>query len=289
MDIRYRLYPHPVLSEDTDDYVNSSFEYGVQLEKGIREIIFKINVKVNNRELETLIEQDKAEYLIHIECPYTCYRLAIKTSDILFEKRIRESALNGKVSICAFLVAKQKLDNYHNEDFNDDYGNSAFNINRGEILAIGGQYDVDIIKETEELTKIPSIFSICRLAAEIDSSMKFNIDGNKIAISLCKSSFENYKILSNMPDMLPVFHSMIIIPSLIYVFETLRREGTEDFEDRRWFKAIKKTLKNIGIELNMDLLENTPSYELAQKLLDLPIDKAMEALTTIGDFEEEDD
>lgn len=289
MDILYRLYPHPVLSDRTDDYVKSSFDYNLQVEKGIRELIFNISLKVNNQELESLIKCGMVEYLIHIECPYTCYRLAIKTSDNTVQKRIRESDINGKMSICAFLVAKQQLTNYHNDDFNEDYGKSTFDINRGEILAIAGQIDIDITKETDDLTKLPSIFSVCRLAAETDNSMRFNIDGNKIVISLCKNSFENYKIISNMPDMLPVLHSMMIIPALIYVFEALKREGDYYYEDRRWYKAIRKTLNNIGIELNADTLDSIPSYELAQKLLDLPVDKAMEALTTVGDVEDEDD
>ena len=162
----------------------------------------------------------------------------------------------------------------------------SFDVERGSILAVGGQCNITVTKDTEELSKIPSIFSICRCAVDIDDSMKIDIDGEKIAINLCNDSFQNYKVVSASPMFLPVFHSMLIMPALIYVFETLRREGTEYYESRRWYKAIKKTLGNHKIELNEDSLTIHPSFELAQKLLDLPVNKAFSALASIDDEEE---
>ena len=44
MDIRRRLYPYPVLSDETDDYVGSSYSMEVQVSKGIREINLNISL-----------------------------------------------------------------------------------------------------------------------------------------------------------------------------------------------------------------------------------------------------
>ena len=99
-------------------------------------------------------------------------------------------------------------------------------------------------------------------------------------------SFQNYKILAAMPGFQSVLHSMLIFPALLYVFETLTREGTEDFESRRWFRVIEKILKKDDITLNEDTLNTIPSYELAQKLLDLPIQKALATMTLEDDVEE---
>lgn len=38
MDIRYKLYPYPMLAADMDDYIDSSFTFTVTTEKEIREI-----------------------------------------------------------------------------------------------------------------------------------------------------------------------------------------------------------------------------------------------------------
>lgn len=88
--------------------------------------------------------------------------------------------------------------------------------------------------------------------------------------------------------MLPVLHSILIVPTLIYTFEKLKSEGTIEYEDLRWYKSIERTLKKHNLTLNAELLENTPSFELAQKSLDLPIDRALEALTTQDMADEEE-
>lgn len=289
MEIKYRLYPHPVLSSETDDYLNSEFTFDAKVEKKIKELKFSFVVSIKNDEINQMISEGYADILIHIECPLTCYRQIIKTSEYMFCKYIDEKEINGKVTLCAFVVAKKDIEKYHNSDFNKDYDGISFFVEKGSILAIGGQYTLDIIKEVDELTKIPSIFSICQYASDEGESMNIQMDGEKIVIGLSANTFQNYKISTSMPPtMHPIFHSIIIVPCLIYVFETLRREGIEEYEDLRWYKAIKKTLSKYEVNLNKELLSEIPSYELAQKLLEYPIDKAFSEIANIGDSEEEE-
>lgn len=288
MDIRHRLYPYPVLSDMTSDYINSSFSMNLQATQGMREICFLISLQLLNKEIERLIADGSAEYVIHIECPYTSYRTVIKTDECEIQKNIPEHKLNGKVTVCAFVIAKNTISQYYNSSFNEDYEGMSFLLNRGNIIAIGGQINIEITKEVEELTKIPSIFTICRCAEDVDDSMKIDITGEKIAITLCNRSFENYKILTEVPSMLPVLHSMLIVPTLIYTFETLKKEGISEFEDLRWFKSVERTLRKNDMVLNEGLLDKIPSYELAQKSLDLPIDRAFDALVSLDTADEED-
>ena len=288
MDIRYRLYPHPVLINDTDDYVNSCFDFKVEVKKRIREINLNFQMNLNNEEMESLIRKGDLEFLVHIECPITSYREVITTDQNSFSKNISESCLNGKVAICAFIVSNKDLIGYKNNDFNTDYEGMSFSIDRGSILAVGGQLDLNIVKEAEELTKIPSIFTICKYASSEDESMKIELDCDKISIGLSEKCFNNYKMLVNMHSFLPVLHSMIILPVLIYVFETLKRQNIEEYENRRWFIAIKKTLAKNNFTLDDDSLANNESYELAQKLLDLPLNRALNALTSFEDSEDYD-
>lgn len=282
MDIRYKLFPYPVLSSFSDDYINCRFVTEVRAVRDIKDIVFYLNILMDNAELQSLIEAGKAEYVFHIECSQTSYRSIVRTVEFENIKRIPESKLNGKVTICSFIVAKEYLKNYTNSLFNCDYGNMSFNIERGSILAIGGQTNIEIIKETEELSKIPSIFSIIRLDTDENIGMKFELGRDKITIQLPNETFYNYKNSINMPAFQPVLHSMLIMPALIYVFETLKCAGIEEYETYRWFKGIERILKKSDIDLNADTLENNPSYELAQKLLDLPIDRALKSLLNVG-------
>lgn len=289
MDIKNKLYPYPVLAAGADDFVNSSFSFETTVSRGIREIKFTFAMKLSNEEILAMIEQGEAEYLIHIECPVTGYRVIVKSDTSFLKKSISEKKLNGRVSICAFIVAKRDIPAYINKDFNAEYEGIAFPVDRGGILAIGGQYHLDVLKDTEELARISSVFTICKYAANTDESMRIDMDQEKIAISLSDESFQNYKLLSVNPSLFPVLHSMIIVPALIYVFETMRREGIEEYEDRRWFAAVAKTLKKYGMSLDETTLSNMDSYDLAQKLLDVPIDKALDAIAMLDDNGEETD
>lgn len=289
MDIRHKLYPYPMLAADIDDYEESSFTFSVSTEKELREIKFSFQLALENEDLTDIIRRGKAEYLIHIECSQTCYRHVVKTADTSCIHRVPERRLNGRVSICAFIVAREDIPNYYNKSFNEDYEGMSFSVDRGGILAIGGQYVLSIVKETEELAKIPSIFTICKRAADTDQGMEIDLDSDKIAVTLSSDSFGRYKNLASELKYQPAFHSMLIMPALIYVFETLRRAGVESYENLRWCTALRKTLEKCNVALDAETLENTPSYTLAQKILDMPIDRALNALAEWSDDESEDE
>lgn len=288
MDIRYKLFPYPMLSSFTDDYENSGFISDVKVVKDINDLIFYLDVLLDNIELNNLIEKNKVEYVFHIECSQTSFRTIVKTSQTENIRRIPESKLNGRVSVCSFIVAKETLPNYLNNCFNKDYEGMSFHIDRGGILAIANQFNIDITKETEDLSKIPSIFSILRRDSDEDLGMEIEIDGDKIKLFLNNEAFNNYKNVSTLPVFQPLLHSALILPALVYVFEVLKNSGIDEYETYRWYRVLEQTLKKSNIELNKEVLENRPSYELAQKLLSSPISRGLKSIVSIGMEDEEE-
>lgn len=288
MDIRYKLFPYPVLSSFSDDYINSGFISEIIPVRDMKDIVFKMNVLLDNDKLEKMIKEGKAEYVFHIECSQTSYREILKSSSEENIKRIPERKLNGRVTICSFIVAKEDLYDYTNICFNDDYENMTFNIEKGSILAIANQFNIDITKETEELSKVPSIFSVLRRDVDDDLGMQIEINSDKIKLWLCNQEFYHYKNVANIDAYQPLLHSALVLPALIYVFETLKHCGTEEYEQFRWYKAIEKTLKKYDIEFNLELLENSHSYEIAQKLLALPIGRGLLSINKIESRDDEE-
>lgn len=285
MDIRHKLFPYPVLSPFSDDYISSGFIAEVRPVKYINEIILYLNVLIDNDGLLNLIEKEQAEFLFHIECSQTSYRSIFRTKEKENSMHISESKLNGKVSICSFIVAKENLHNYKNTNFNPDYDNLSFNVDRGGILAIGSQTNIEITKEAEELSKIPSVFLILKRETDESIGTQVEINGDKIKLWLSNKEFYNYTNAINVPSFRPILHSMLVLPALIFTFETLKgmgASGIEEYESYRWFKAVQKILKRSDIDFNIETLENITSFELAQKILDLPINRALVSLTSIG-------
>ena len=54
MDIRYKLYPYPMLAADMDDYIDSSFSFTVTIDQRIREIMFSFRLDLKKLQTTTL-------------------------------------------------------------------------------------------------------------------------------------------------------------------------------------------------------------------------------------------
>lgn len=288
MDIKSRFFPHPVLSKFSDDYISSSFSNEITLVREINDLIFSLKSTLDDTGLIKLIEEEKAEFVFHIECSQMFYREIVTTSMLETIFRIHEKSIQGKVNVCSFIIAKEDISMYFNDNFHEDYGDTKFSIAKGNILAMGNQVNFTITKDTEDLFKIPSIFSIIREDTDDNIGAKIDADRDKIKITLNNEDFSNYRILASRPDLQPSLHGMLIYPALIQVFERIKHSDIEEFEDRRWFKAINGKLKQGGLELNKEIIDLHGSDTLAQRLLGLPINRALNALVNIGEEEDEE-
>jgi hypothetical protein len=288
MDIKSRFFPHPVLNKFSDDYITSSFSNEITLVREINDLIFNFKSTLDDSGLLKLIEEEKAEFVFHIECSQMFYREIVTTKMIETIFGINEKRIQGKVNVCSFIIAKENINTYYNDNFHEDYDDTKFSITKGNILAMGNQVNFTITKDTEDLFKIPSIFSIIREDTDENIGAKIDADRDKIKITLNNEDFSNYGILASRPDLQPSLHGMLIYPALIQVFERIKHSDIEEFEDRRWFRAINGKLKQGGLELNKEIIELRGSDTLAQRLLGLPINRALTALVNIGEEDEEE-
>ena len=163
MNIEYRLYPYPVLTYFSDDYVNSSFTSNLKVGRKGEEIIFHLTANTDDEKLLKLIKEEYAEFVFHIECPSTSYRTIVK-SKLGFENiSIHESLLNNRINICFFIIAKTQIDNYTNKNFNVDYQDILFNLEKANILAIAKPFNIEIEKEKDD----PGAMAVMRVATPI--------------------------------------------------------------------------------------------------------------------------
>ena len=286
MELKYKLFPYPVLWNVLDDYKTTHFISKINVSKTIKRIKISCEFDMNNIEIENHIKSRNAEYLVHIECSQTAYRNVICTSENNIECEIKESDLNGKVSVCTFIVAKKHISSFKNYDFNDDYLDVTFKIERGAIIDIGSQAQIKIEKNSDELTNLPSIFSIIRKNTDERIGMQVEMASDKIRICLNKEDYSSYQLICKMQGLNQIMHSSLIFPALIYVFEQLKLSLSE-YEDYRWYKSITVVLKKYKLSLDENLLQNKTSIELAQILLDMPTERAFNALIALNNSEEE--
>ena len=290
MEIKYKLYPYPVLWDKNDDYKKpSKFSVEVDPKEDFKNIKLKINFLLKDKEIEKLIKENKAEYVVHIEGTSTYFREIISTKETEINYVLKDRDILGRLQVNFFILAKQDIKDYRNDNFNEDYSSETFNLKKGNIIAIADGYRFDIEKNDDELGKISSIFSICKKETVEQTGMTIDMGYEKIRIGLNITDYVNYSQLSQNPNKVDSVNSIIIFPALIYIFEQLKKDFTEtDYTEYKWFRALENIFKKNGQELNKELLENEISIDLAQRVLNYPIERAFNSLTNEDEGDDEE-
>lgn len=274
-----RMFSHPVLSNMYDDYKRSSFTIKVEAEKIKNIMNITVEPMIDCQPIIDLINDGKAEMVIHFECGRTRYRSIEK---MFFGTNTYEFAgekLNDNLQIIAFVVAKENINNYTCNLFNDEYGNSSFNIEKGSIIGISNQPDVPVPKNIYDMSSVNSIISV--IPDELnDTNMVIEYDEVKIYVKLPVETFEIYnQIGSEVSEYTPIIHSMLVIPALIHILNMLETDDNwMDFEDYIWFKVIKKKSEEKYGSFSQELIKEKAAIIIAQDLIDSPISLAINNL-----------
>lgn len=283
MEIRYKLYPYPVLSSNSDDYIDSNFDSAIDVSRDGYNIKISFVSELLNSELSALIREDKASFVYHLECAQTGYRTAVSTSETEKTISISDDKLCGKLQICPFIVACTNIPDYVNSCFNEDYRGYKFQIEAGCVMAVGKQVNCEIDKELNDLVSVKSIFVVTKNADAAAMDMDIDIWQNKITIKLPEKDYTHFKNLSSVPEIQQSLNALIIIPALIYTLSEVNSKTPEErytnFSTYSWYKSIRKAMKKRfqkDIE-NEDLLTNEVVL-YAQRLIKSPVSMALEYL-----------
>lgn len=292
MHIKAKLYPYPVLANFNDDYVDSKFNIIVIIQSFPNELIIQFKPELDNDGIKELIEKDMAYCCVHIECSLTSYRKIVQVPLGGLEYSIPADSIEGPISFCPFIVANLEITNYTNSKLNKDYDGATFDLEKGNILAIGQEVQTRVEKENDDLANVPSIFAVTEIKDPQRKDIVIDNAGNKINIQLPTDTFFEFKVaMSSNPNSMSVLHSMIIIPALMKCFEDMKSKPEEfyTYEDRRWFRALKKAMKKVNLELSEENIMSIDAFSVAQKLMDNTTNRAILSINNIGYIGDVDD
>ena len=117
MEIRYKLYPYPVLAYYSDDYKDGSFDTTIDLQKDGYNIRIDFMASLTNVGLKKLIQDGQAQYVYHLECAQTGFREVVTTEKVSESRVLSDKKICGKLQICPFVVATQDIAGYSNPGF----------------------------------------------------------------------------------------------------------------------------------------------------------------------------
>jgi hypothetical protein len=283
MQVKPRSYPHPVLSDFSDDIVGSQFQSTVAVKGTKTAYVFDITLKTSNGDLVKAIADGRAEYAVHVECAVTRYRALFTSSAEQLRFEIPSSSIDGRVEVCSFILAADDLPKYVNKGFNPDYQSLAFSVRKGDTLATAPEHNFIAEKKIDPLRRIPSIFVVVPNEADDAPAMDIDTDGHKVRVSLSRPNFEAYTYLRQAQPLHSSLNSMIIVPALVAVLEGVRRaaataEGLATLESRRWYTTVARRLKELGVNpSNPDsFAESSPA--LAHKMIGEPLTDGLKSL-----------
>lgn len=286
MDIKYRLYPYPVLAEFNDSYLNVEFTVKAEIIRDGFDLLISVKSLLTDSKLQEFIVSGKATLLYHVECAQTGYREIFETDNYDYKISVKGAKISGDLHFCPFVVAKEDIINYENDNFNPFYTEPIKKIEKGCLLAIGKQHNWPIKKSILDLMNTSSPFRILKNMDESQKHMVIEYESEeRIKIKLTETDCALYRSMSGNPQLHDILNSAIVIPALIYVLGQLQRIEPDEMEANYgklpWYISIKEALnKNFSKDILMIKDENI--YEIAQKMLKTPINLAMENLANLG-------
>lgn len=304
-------YPHPVLNEYTQDYLNSRFAIDVlsHTDNG-SEIIIELECQIECDGLIQIVAAGDAKAIIRL----TCYRTSLREMYDLNPSgstviHIAKKNVTDSIDLQAMVVATRELNKFRLREFNSDYfGSFEFKIRKGDVLA--NEPGIKIKLNTMLEKNMAGIVQVRGDLNSTDMSVHFaEITEERpdltdyIVITLPDMDYKNYarmmtkKYLKNGVERF--VQASVILPAITEAVGKLRTEETTVGDDGDtvthykgtvWADSIYAALVRYGIS---DLSQNQMSdYEIANILLGNvasdSISNLMQKLTEWSTIREED-
>ena len=273
MEIKNRLFPYPVLCDESDDYNDESFDVRSIVQERLHEIHFHVEFHIEDEAIVDLIRMGYAEYILHLECSTTSFRKVIKSEVSEIDYSIPKSIVNVEIAVLAMIVAKRPISNFVSEKLNEDYTEDTINFDKGAILAYKNLPRIYVYKNYEELAGNESLFSIVKIGFPDDEikPLTFNLNEQRIQILVDAKTYEAY---IHYQQKSAIAMSMLVMPALIYMIDELR-EDPNTYANRMWFLKMKQFYKAQGADFIEDIVNGERNVvEIAQEMLKSPIGRA---------------
>lgn len=268
MRLSARSFPHPVLG-NRDDVPGAAFQATIEMSTDRQSVYLQTDTACSCEALNALLSAGHATRVLHVECSNTLFRRAYEFREQQHRISIPADSLNDAVEVNVFVRAADRIPDYVIPEAHPDYAGAVFDVRRGDILAVGEGQVFHIESSFDSLSRIGSIMQISESPKDGDLPMELTFDQDKIVIFLSKSDFADYKILKLNAAVRGPLTTTIVLPVLVEALHILREESEGMDDPRRWVRALSRRLESLDLSADMQPLH------LAQRLLELPVKRAL--------------
>lgn len=288
-------FPHPLLQNGEDDYIDCSFDIEVnENETKIdgNDIALAANYSLCCDGLNKLIDTGTAKVILSVQSTLLSYRTNFdfkkNVTSAIF--RVPKNSVANKIELIGYVVATDTIESFALKEHNAEYYNGiSFKIRKGDILAKSTKIDIPI--DDSELEKpISSIFNISE-DPEMEMMIHPDFEDDKINIKLKPDAYNIYYQLRdyNNGSFRRALIGLVVLPVLTEAVDKIignlqcdESERDEMMFNRRWFRAIDKKLKENNIDLKNP---PEPAVSIASNLLGDAVSNALLVFKNVIDDE----
>lgn len=283
MQIGNRIFPYPVVNrnEELSDFINGAC-YKLAFGEPENPIISDrhyltlkdVHIELVDDTLREFVQNGYMEATLVVESPESVFRKTYSIGLTPITIKVPLIVLSGKVTISSYLYATKDIFEYKSINFNEDFSNIEFELNKFDIVGIDDGFSFNIEHNDLADNVSESIFEIIR-GENSQKYIQYNTDegDSKIYIYLPKEKFEQYSQVKTSRPFMYIFMGLIVVPVLVDIFNRLKNEFRfcEDIidinESYPWFKSVARLYKSIeNMNLSVSTFMNSNTLEFAQKI-----------------------
>jgi hypothetical protein len=275
MRLSQRSYPHPVVG-NRDDVPGAAFQAAIEMTSDKQQVYVDANITCSSATINSLTESGAAAFVLHVECSNTLFRRAYEFRTSAYRVTIPADNLNDAVEVNVFVRALSELHDYRVDKAHAEYGENRFEVNRGDILAVGEGHIFHVESSFDSMSRIGSIMQIAEASEDGDLPMRVDFNGDKIVIFLSKKDFADYKLLKAHEGVAGPLTTTLVLPVLVEAIHVLP-ESDADEDGRRWVRMLVRRIEKLRLK------RDTEPIVLAQELLELPVKRALASSRMLAD------
>ncbi len=279
MKVSTKSFPHPVLGNEDDvggEFKLAEFRY----ELGKEEVVLNPVFSLKNKAIEDLIKKEKASFVVEVECRGTFYRTSFSSRETTSRFVIPANRIRERVTVGFYICADQDIANYRPSESHPDYGSNAFDVEAGDVLGVGGYCSFIAEKSYDPLRPPVSSFMSIREGTFHEGSAQIDYTDDKIAIVLSKSDWKHYADVRGQKVSEGMLHASVVLPVLVDAVYQVRDENGY-YIDKNWHSRIAATIEAKG-------LQDKSAYEVAQKILEYPLDRSFKSIEGLLEVTEDE-
>lgn len=265
-------FPHPVLCEDTPDYLIGEFAaaFSQQLTEDF-ELKITSKFEVSNSEIQKFIENQSAALGYFIVCQRTFFNSLQEVPLCETDRHFNLSLVWGAIKIRPLVWSKKKISNFPNKSADEEFGHKI-NFRKATILAYGPEFRFSI--DPKRFKPFESIFNLLANDDVPLGMIEVDTDQDKIGINANRKTYDSIVQMRNTPLTSSVMLSSVYMPAIVEIVSRIQN-GSANFDGLRWYQVLLAKCEQIDIEIQNPA--NTP-LSVAQQLLNAPIQTTTIAL-----------